>query len=111
MNRRWIVPMALLVGLAAFSLFTHDAAPGKGGGPISPGDVAGLLSATGLVLVVTPGLSFFYGGMVSPKSVISTMLQSFVALGVISLVWVAVGFSLAFGDDLGGFIGNPFTFA
>jgi Amt family ammonium transporter len=70
-----------------------------------------MLTATGLVLLMTPGLSFFYGGMVSPKSVISTMLQSFVALGVISLLWVAVGFSLAFGDDIGGFIGNPFTFA
>jgi Amt family ammonium transporter len=111
MNRRWIIPMGLLLALAALSLVTHEGPPGKGGGPLNPGDVAWMLTATGLVLLMTPGLSFFYGGMVSPKSVISTMLQSFVALGVISLLWVAVGFSLAFGDDLGGFIGNPFTFA
>src|SRR5712675_769017 len=111
MNRRWIIPMGLLLSLAAFSLVTHEGQPGKGAGPLNPGDVAWMLTATGLVLLMTPGLSFFYGGMVSPKSVISTMLQSFVALGVISLLWVAVGFSLAFGDDIGGFIGNPFTYA
>ncbi len=60
-----------------------------------------MLTASALVLLMTPGLSFFYGGMVSLKNVVSTMLQSIVALGVISLVWVAVGFSLAFGDSVG----------
>jgi Amt family ammonium transporter len=80
------------------------------GGPIDTGDVAWMLTATALVLLMTPGLSFFYGGMVSLKNVVSTMMQSFVALGVISLVWVAVGFSLAFGDSVGGLIGNPLTF-
>jgi Amt family ammonium transporter len=55
---------------------------------------------------MTPGLSFFYGGMVGKKNVISTMLQSFIALGVISLVWVVVGFSLSFGDSLGFYIGK-----
>lgn len=69
-----------------------------------------MLTATGLVLLMTPGLSFFYGGMVRPKNVISTMLQSFIAMGAISLVWVLVGFSLAFGDSVGGFIGRPDTF-
>ena len=78
--------------------------------PIVPGDVAWLLTATGLVLLMTPGLSFFYGGMVSPKNMISTMLQSFVCLGVVSLLWVAVGFSLAFGTSWHGLIGNPFTY-
>ena len=78
--------------------------------PSTPGDVAWMLTASGLVLLMTPGLSFFYGGMVSFKNVVSTMLQSVVALGVISLVWVAVGFSLAFGDSIGGLIGNPLTF-
>ena len=74
------------------------------------GTLAWMLSASGLVLLMTPGLSFFYGGMVKPKNIISTMLQSFVALGVISIIWYTVGFSLAFGDDIGGIIGNPFTF-
>jgi len=69
-----------------------------------------MITASGLVLLMTPGLSFFYGGMVNPKSIISTMLQSFIALGVISVLWFVVGFSLAFGDSIYGLIGNPFTF-
>lgn len=73
-------------------------------------DTAWLLVATAMVLFMTPGLSFFYGGMVSVKNVISTMLQSFIALGVISLLWFLVGFSLCFGDSIGGLIGNPATF-
>jgi len=80
------------------------------GGPIVGPDVAWMLTASGLVLLMTPGLSFFYGGMVSFKNVVSTMLQSMIALGVISLVWICVGFSLAFGDDLGGVVGDPRTF-
>jgi Amt family ammonium transporter len=59
---------------------------------------------------MTPGLSFFYGGLINKKNVVSTMLQSFVALGVISVIWVIVGFSLAFGDSIGGIIGNPLTY-
>ena len=59
---------------------------------------------------MTPGLSFFYGGMVGARNVISTMLQSFIAMGLISVLWVAFGFSLAFGDDIGGVVGNPLTF-
>ena len=59
---------------------------------------------------MTPGLSFFYGGMVSKKNIISTMLQSFVALGVITILYVFVGFSLSFGDSWHGIIGNPFTY-
>ena len=59
---------------------------------------------------MTPGLAFFYAGMVSTKNVISTMLQSFIALGVISLLWVVVGFSLCFGDSIGGLIGDPRTY-
>jgi Amt family ammonium transporter len=80
------------------------------GGPIDTGDTAWMLTATALVLLMTPGLSFFYGGMVRRKNVLSTMLQSYIAMGVVSLVWVVVGFSLAFGDSLGGVIGDPRTF-
>jgi len=78
--------------------------------PASAGDIAWMLTATGLVLLMTPGLSFFYGGMVSSKNIISTMLQSVIAMSVISIVWVVVGFSLSFGDSIGGVIGNPFTY-
>jgi Amt family ammonium transporter len=85
-------------------------APAVQGGPIDTGDVAWMLTATGLVLLMTPGLSFFYGGMVRSNNVISTMLQSFVAMGVISVLWVVVGFSLAFGDSIGGVVGNPMTY-
>jgi Amt family ammonium transporter len=59
---------------------------------------------------MTPGLAFFYGGMVHRKNVISTMIKSVVAAGIVTVLWVVVGFSLAFGDSIGGFIGNPFTF-
>jgi Amt family ammonium transporter len=111
MKRATPIPFILLVVLALAALF----APGSKttvptGGPINAGDVAWMLTASALVLLMTPGLSFFYGGMVSLKNVVSTMLQSVVALGVISLVWLTVGFSLAFGDSLGGFVGNPLTF-
>jgi Amt family ammonium transporter len=58
---------------------------------------------------MTPGLAFFYGGMVHRKNVISTMIKSVVAAGVVSILWVTVGYSLCFGTSIGGFIGNPFT--
>lgn len=77
---------------------------------IDSGDTAWMLVASAFVLLMTPGLSFFYGGMINKKNVISTMLQSFIALGVISVLWVVVGFSLAFGDSIGGIIGNPMTY-
>lgn len=77
---------------------------------IDTGDTAWMLVASAFVLLMTPGLSFFYGGMVNKKNIISTMLQSFIALGVVSVLWVFVGFSLSFGDSIGGFIGDPRTF-
>lgn len=77
---------------------------------IDKGDTAWMLVASAFVLLMTPGLSFFYGGMINKKNVISTMLQSFIALGVISVLWVIVAFSLAFGDSIGGIIGNPLTY-
>jgi len=77
-------------------------------------DIAWMLTATALVLLMTPGLSFFYGGMVQKKNIISTMLQSFISMGVVSILWVVVGFSLAFGESIGGagtgIFGNPLTF-
>lgn len=73
-------------------------------------NVAWMITATIFVFMMTPGLSFFYGGMVGQKNVISTILQSFIAMGIISVMWVVFGFSLAFGDDIGSLIGNPATF-
>jgi Amt family ammonium transporter len=101
----------LLVALISVAGAVFRAAPqAVTGGPINAGDVAWMLTATGLVLLMTPGLSFFYGGMVRTKNVVSTMLQSFVAMGVISMLWILVGFSLAFGDSFHGLIGNPATY-
>lgn len=77
---------------------------------INTGDTAWMLVSSALVLLMTPGLAYFYGGMVNHKNVISTMLQSFIAMGVISILWVVVGFSLAFGTSIGGFVGDPTTF-
>ncbi len=75
------------------------------------GSIAWMLICSALVLLMTPGLAFFYGGLVREKNVISTMMYSFISLGVISLVWVLWGYSLAFGDSLikssaGGFLGG-----
>ena len=74
------------------------------------GDVAWMLMSTALVLIMTPGLAFFYGGMVNKKNVISTMLQSVVCMVIITVIWGIFGFSLAFGDSFHGIIGNPSTY-
>src|SRR5579864_7149899 len=101
----------VLVAIVSFAGALFRSAPQAAtGGPINSGDTAWMLTATGLVLLMTPGLSFFYGGMVRTKNVVSTMLQSLVAMGVISILWIVVGFSLAFGDSVHGLIGNPSTF-
>mgnify|MGYP002386077593 CR=1 FL=1 len=92
----------IFIALTALSAFYPSRHPE--GGTFDSGSIAFMLSASGLVLLMTPGLSFFYGGMVNSRSIISTMLQSFVALGIVSLLWYVVGFSLAFGDDIGGVI-------
>ncbi|HPR50747.1 MAG TPA: ammonia channel protein, partial [Deltaproteobacteria bacterium] len=74
---------------------------------ISSGDTAWMLVATALVMLMTPGLALFYGGLVRSKNVLGTMMQSFVCLGVISIIWVLYGYSMAFGDDILGVIGAP----
>lgn len=123
-SKKWIVAFTIITLIAIAGLFWKTELPTVNSGNFLPenkivgADVAWILASSGLVLLMTPGLSFFYGGMVGKKNVISTMLQSFIALGVISLVWVTVGFSLSFGDSLGfyigkehyGIIGNPFSY-
>lgn len=80
------------------------------GSALNSGDISWLLTASGLVLLMTPGLALFYGGMVRGKNLVSTMFQSLISMAVVSLLWVMVGFSLAFGDSVGGLIGNPLTY-
>ncbi|HUX59872.1 MAG TPA: ammonium transporter, partial [Ignavibacteriaceae bacterium] len=104
------IALAILLLVSLVGAFLPVGTQSITGGPVNTADVAWMLTATALVLLMTPGLSFFYGGMVSSKNIISTMLQSFVAMGVISILWVVVGFSLAFGNDIGGIIGNPMTY-
>ncbi len=110
MKTFWKIAFSVMFGIALLGALLPVSPQTITGGPISASDVAWMLTATCLVLLMTPGLSFFYGGMVSSKNVISTMLQSIIAMGVISILWVVVGFSLAFGKDIGGVIGNPLTF-
>ncbi len=115
-KKRWYILMAAMVIFAIWGVFapehSFDCEFGTAEGQINPADVAWLITATIFVLMMTPGLSFFYGGMVGARNVISTMLQSFIAMGLISVLWVVIGFSLCFGDDVGGLgiIGNPFSF-
>lgn len=106
----YLIHLGLIFGCGLLATFLPEIPQAKTGGPINYGDTAWLLTASGLVLLMTPGLSFFYGGMVRKKNMISTMLQSMVALGVISVTWVAIGFSLCFGESIGGIIGNPMTY-
>lgn len=107
---RWVVIFVLLALLQIIALSYSSNPDSSLTDAIDKADTAWMIVATAMVLFMTPGLSFFYGGMVSVKSVISTMLQSFIALGVVSLLWYVVGFSLAFGDSLYGLIGDPRTF-
>lgn len=123
-EKRWIVSFTVITLVALTGLFWQSPTDTANTGDflsednIVGSDVAWILAAAGLVLLMTPGLSFFYGGMVGRKNIISTMLQSFVALGVISILWLVVGFSLSFGESFGftlngehyGLIGNPLTY-
>ncbi|MEB0260855.1 MULTISPECIES: ammonium transporter [unclassified Mucilaginibacter] len=108
-----IVPFGILVIVVILALMYPGAtAAAKPATTYVGADIAWMLISTALVLLMTPGLAFFYGGMVRKKNVISTMLQSFVCMGLITIIWVVFGFSMAFGDDVGGLglIGNPKSF-
>lgn len=112
MNKRLaIVPFLVLGIFVIVSLFMgHNPKGVVDSAAINTGDTAWLLTSTALVLLMTPGLAFFYGGMVKKKNVISTMLQSFICMAIVTVLWQIFGFSLAFGEDIGGVIGNPGTF-
>lgn len=75
-------------------------------GNINAGDTALVLISAALVCLMTPGLAFFYGGLVRKKNVLTIMMQSFISMGVVTVIWFFGGFSLAFGKDIGGIIGN-----
>ena len=73
---------------------------------INAGDTAFVLVSSALVMFMTPGLALFYGGMVRTKNVLATMMQSFTIIGLVTVIWVLWGYSLAFGPDVGGVVGN-----
>ncbi len=78
---------------------------------LSPANTGFMLICSALVMIMTPGLAFFYGGMVRVKSVLNMLMMSFISLGIVTLLWVLYGFGLAFGTDNGGFIGWNGDFA
>jgi Amt family ammonium transporter len=92
----------LCMVLSAPIAFAADDAAAK----IDTGDTAWVLISAALVFLMTPGLAFFYGGMVKSKNVLSTIMQSFFIVALISVEWVTIGYTMTFGTDINGFIGN-----
>lgn len=105
MNRFWtrISVLATLLFVGGVSVFSQDSTP------VDTGITSWMLTSTALVLLMIPGLAMFYGGLVRTKNVLGTMMHSFGAMGVMAVLWVAVGYSMSFGDNvLGGWFGwNP----
>jgi Amt family ammonium transporter len=77
---------------------------------VNIGNTAFMLICASLVMLMTPGLAFFYGGLVGRKNVLTIMIQSFMSLGWTTVIWVAFGYSMCFGPDWHGLVGNPFTY-
>jgi Amt family ammonium transporter len=101
--KKYLSLMIVLGCLIATNVFAETTpSPPK----VDTGDTTWLLISSALVMLMTPGLALFYGGMVRQKNVLGTIMQSFIALGVITIQWVLYGYSLAFGPDIGGVIGN-----
>lgn len=108
-NSQYPFIFLIVIVLAAF-LFPSIPEKPADSSAIDAADTAWMLMSTALVLIMTPGLAFFYGGMVNKKNVISTMLQSFCCMAVITVVWVVFGFSLTFGNSFLGVYGDPTQF-
>ena len=110
-KKRWLLMFAAMLTVSIYGLFASSS-EGQFDLPNdnTMANVAWMITATIFVLMMTPGLSFFYGGMVRAKNVISTMLQSFIVMGAVSVIWVVFGFGLAFGNDICHVIGNPLNF-
>ena len=102
MRRFWMLGVPIL----ALCLAAGTAGAQGTADPVSPGDTAFVLISAALVMLMTPGLALFYGGMVRSKNVMSTIMQSFILIGVVSIQWALWGYSLAFGPGGGGFIGG-----
>src|SRR5205809_7452162 len=97
-----LLPFIVLVAIAIASIFIPSFSLYDDQGKYNTADIAWLIVATALVFIMTPGLAFFYGGMVHRKNVLSTMIKSMFVAGIISILWVVVGYSLWFCNDFGG---------
>ncbi|UCC18124.1 MAG: ammonium transporter, partial [Dehalococcoidales bacterium] len=74
--------------------------------PVNSGDTAWILVSSALVLLMTPGLALFYGGMARRKNLLSTIMMSFAMMCLVGIIWVLWGYSIGFGSDIGGFLGG-----
>ena len=109
-NLQKFAPFLLLVIVSIIALFVPQLPNFQGDATTyNPADIAWVLVATALVFIMTPGLAFFYGGMVHRKNIISTMIKSIVSAGLVTVIWVSFGYSLSFGESVNGIIGNPMT--
>ncbi|HEY9049221.1 MAG TPA: ammonium transporter [Ohtaekwangia sp.] len=108
--KKSLIFLLLLIGVSVLAVFMPALPKQIVTEGLNGGDIAWMLAASALVLLMTPGLAFFYGGMIDMKNITYTMFQSFIAMGVIGVLWIVVGFSLAFGHSIGGIIGDPRTF-
>ena len=107
---RGIAPFLVLAFVAIGAIFIPSVPQFDDKGKIyNAADTAWIIVATALVFLMTPALAFFYGGMVHRKNILSTMMKSVVAAGIVSVLWIIVGYSLCFGESIHGFIGNPLT--
>ncbi|HEY4285826.1 MAG TPA: ammonium transporter [Puia sp.] len=103
------LPFFLLVTVAIGAIFVPSVKATVDESKYNQADITWILVATALVFLMTPALAFFYGGMVNRKNVLSTMMKSVVAAGVVGVLWIVVGYSLCFGESIHGIIGNPMT--
>ena len=106
---REVLPFLALTAVAIGSLFFPTAEVFADTSKYVTGDITWVLIATALVFLMTPGLAFFYGGMVNRKNVLSTMIKSFVAAGIVTVLWLTVGYGMSFGTSINGIIGNPMS--
>ncbi len=104
---RIVLPLVLfLAACAAMPAIAAESAPAAPPPAVNAGDTAWLLVSAALVMLMTPGLALFYGGMVRRKNILGTIMQSFIIIGLISVEWILVGYSFAFGPDCWGIIGD-----
>ena len=110
LTAKQVAPLLILAAVAIIAIFIPTLSNFEDkDGVYNSADTAWVIIAAALVFLMTPGLAFFYGGMVHRKNVISTMIKSVVAAGIVSILWIVVGYSLSFGESIGGIIGNPLT--